>query len=131
MLGALREAEVPMGVMTGKGRRTADITLGELGWEELFRAVITGDEAVRPKPAPDGVLEVARMLGVEAGRCAYVGDSPSDIKAGRAAGMVMIAAGWHSVYRERVRELGPDVWAERPGDVVEFVLGSNGVRGRK
>lgn len=125
MLGALREAGMPMGVMTGKGRRTADITLRALGWEGLFPAVITGDEAVRAKPAPDGPLEVARMLGVEAGRCAFVGDAPADVKAGRAAGMVTIAAGWHSVYREKVRALRPDVWAERPGEVVGFIMESN------
>jgi phosphoglycolate phosphatase/pyrophosphatase PpaX len=123
MLDALVAADVPMGIMTGKGRRTADITLNALTWDMYFGAVITGDEAVRPKPAPDGPLEVARMLGVEAGRCAFVGDAPADIKAGRAAGMTMIAAGWHSVYREKVRALRPDVWAERPGEVVEFVLG--------
>jgi len=123
MLDALHEARVPMGVMTGKGRRTADITLRALGWEGLFPAVITGDEAVRAKPAPDGPLEVARMLGVEAGRCAFVGDAPADVKAGRAAGMVTIAAGWHAVYREKVRALRPDVWAERPGEVVAIVLG--------
>ena len=123
MLDALVMADVPMGIMTGKGRRTADITLGALAWDMYFGAVITGDEAVRPKPAPDGPLEVARMLGVEAGRCAFVGDAPADIKAGRAAGMRTIAAGWHSVYREKVRALRPDVWAERPGEVVEVVLG--------
>ena len=123
MLRALRDAGVPMGVMTGKGRRTADITLRALGWEAWFPAVITADEAVRAKPSPDGPLEVARMLGVEAGRCAFVGDAPADIKAGRAAGMTTIAAGWHAVYREKVRALRPDVWAERPGEVVEVVLG--------
>ena len=122
MLEAIRAAGLAMGVMTGKGRRTADITLRELGWADLFPAVITGDEAVRPKPAPDGVLEVARLLGVEPSRCAFVGDSPGDVKAGRAAGMVTIAAGWHSVYAERVRAAGPDAWAERPADVVDFVL---------
>ena len=48
--------------------------------------------------------------------------SRADVKAGRAAGMATIAAGWHSVYREKVRALRPEVWAERPGEVVEFVL---------
>jgi HAD superfamily hydrolase (TIGR01509 family) len=123
MLHAIGGAGLAMGAMTGKGRRTADITLREFGWEGLFGAVITGDEAVRPKPAPDGPVEVARLLGVEAGRCAFVGDSPADMKAGRAAGMVTIAAGWHSVYRERVRALAPDVWARYPAEVAEFVLG--------
>jgi hypothetical protein len=35
------------------------------------------------------------------------------------------------VYREKVKALGPDVWAERPAEVVEAVLGSNGVWGRE
>jgi len=123
MLDTLFVADVPMGIMTGKGRRTADTTLAAFFWRMYFGAVITGDEAARPKPAPDGLLEVARQLGVRPERCAYVGDSPSDVKAGRTAGMVTIAAGWHSVYREKVRALGPDVWAERPGEVVGVVLG--------
>lgn len=122
MLNALASADVPMGIMTGKGRRTADITLRAFFGHMYFGAVITGDEAVRPKPAPDGVLEVARQLGVEPGRCVYVGDAPADVKAGRAAGMTTIAAGWHAVYREKVRALRPDVWAERPGEVVEYVM---------
>ncbi|HEY7117454.1 MAG TPA: HAD family hydrolase [Tepidisphaeraceae bacterium] len=121
MLSALRASGLPMGVMTGKGRRTADITLRSLGWESLFKAVITGDEAVKQKPAPDGPLEVARLLGAAPGRCAYVGDSPADMKAGRAAGMTTIAAAWHPVYLDRIRALSPDHWAEHPADVVRFV----------
>jgi 2-phosphoglycolate phosphatase len=127
MLADLGGAGVPMGVMTGKGRRTADITLRLLGWRELFPAVVTGDEAERPKPAPDGPLAVARMLGVEPARCAYVGDSPGDVKAGRTAGMATIAAGWHAVYREKVRALDPDHWADHPRDVARIALGPGAI----
>src|SRR5205823_9789259 len=75
MLEALRAKRIPMAIMTGKGRDTADITLAELGWSDLFDAVITGDEAPKPKPAPDGILMAARQIGVAPADCIFVGDA--------------------------------------------------------
>jgi HAD superfamily hydrolase (TIGR01509 family) len=124
MLAALRETRLPMGIMTGKGRRTADITLRQLGWENFFQAVITGDEAVRPKPAPDALLQVAQMLRAQPSRCLWVGDSPADMKAGKAAGMTTVAAGWHSVYAKKIRALNPDYWASHPNEVLQCALGT-------
>jgi hypothetical protein len=34
--------------------------------------------------------------------------------------MLTVAAAWHAPYRERIRALNPDVWAESPQDVVEL-----------
>ncbi len=122
VLHALRDRGMPMGVMTGKGRRSADITVRAFGWEGLFGAVITGDDVVNQKPAPDGVLEVARLLNVEPTRCVFVGDSPADINAGKAAGMKTIVAGWHPVYLDQLRPLQPDRWANDPADLLKIVL---------
>jgi pyrophosphatase PpaX len=118
MLRMLRERTLPLGLMTGKGRRTADITISKLGWDGVFGSVVTGEDIENQKPAPDGVLLAARQIAVEPRRCVFVGDSPADIKAGRDAGMVTIAAGWHDVYRDRLRACKPDYWAEMPLDVV-------------
>ena len=60
MLDALSRREIPIAVMTGKGRDTADITLGKLGWTNRFACVVTGDECHTAKPAPDGPLMAAR-----------------------------------------------------------------------
>lgn len=117
LLGALRKRGIPMGVMTAKGRDTADITLRELEWANFFGSVITGDEATRTKPFPDGPLQVAKELGVAAEDCIFVGDAPADIGAGKAAGMKTVWAGWHPVYRQKVMELKPDVIAKTPADV--------------
>src|SRR5438552_3391146 len=94
MLAELRRRRVPMGVMTGKGRRSASITLQAMGWAKTFAAVVTGEDVARQKPDPAGPLEVARRLGVEPAACAFVGDSPADVGAGKAAGMITVAAGW-------------------------------------
>jgi pyrophosphatase PpaX len=108
-------------VMTGKGRRAATITLAALGWEAMFDAVVTGEDVVRQKPDPQGLLIVCERLGVPASDCVFVGDSPADIGAGKNAGMRTIVAGWHPVYLEQLRAMGFDYWAERPGDVVTLV----------
>jgi len=122
MLSALRTKRIPMGIMTGKGRDTADITLVELGWTNLFASVITGDEAPKPKPAPDGILMAAQQIGVSPADCIFVGDAPADIQAGKAAGTRTVWASWHPVYREQIEKLQPDVVANAPEDVVKLFL---------
>ena len=121
MLQTLHERGVPLGVMTGKGRRPADISLRLLGWSKYFGSVVTGEDVTRQKPAPDGVLLAAQELKVASNRCAYVGDSPVDIGAGRAAGMFTIAAAWQTFYSERLREAQPDAWAESPARLIEIL----------
>src|SRR5439155_19185592 len=101
LLAALSKAHIPMGVMTGKGREVADVSLAAFGWANLFASVITGDEIDRPKPDPQGLLLVAQQLRVDASTCVYIGDAPADIRAGKAAGMSTIWAGWHPIYAEQ------------------------------
>lgn len=117
LLDLLNSRGVPMGIMTGKGRDTADITLAELGWTNLFKSVVTGDEVTKPKPDPEGPLLVARELGIGPSECVFIGDSPADIGAGKAAGMRTIWAGWHPVYAEKIRALQPDYSAHTPSDL--------------
>jgi 2-phosphoglycolate phosphatase len=121
LLSELRRRGIPLGLMTGKGRRSAKITLTKLGWADVFGAVVTGEDVTKQKPEPDGPLLAARTLGVSPKDCAFIGDSPADIGAAQAAGMVSVAAGWHSVYVEKIRAMRPDVWAEAPADVLQLL----------
>jgi len=121
LLAELKRRGVPMGVMTGKGVRSARITLEALGLADTFGAVVTGEDVARQKPEPDGPVEAARQLAIAPAECAFVGDSPADVGAGKAAGMVTVVAGWHPVYLEEVRKLGPDVWAQQPRDVLRLI----------
>jgi beta-phosphoglucomutase-like phosphatase (HAD superfamily) len=52
---------------------------------------VSGDEVAHGKPSPDVYLAAARKLGVEAGRAAAVEDSSNGLRAGAAAGMLVIA----------------------------------------
>jgi HAD superfamily hydrolase (TIGR01549 family) len=62
MLDRLREAGFAMGIVTGKGRRSADISLQAWGLDRYFDVVITGDDVSRPKPDPEGILSAMKQL---------------------------------------------------------------------
>lgn len=121
LLQDLEKRGVPMAVMTGKGRRAAQISLRHLGWENRFSVLVTGTEILNPKPAPDGPLLAAQMLGCAPQNCVYVGDSPADLGAAQNAGMKGIVAGWHSYFLPQLREMKPQFWADEPRDVLSLL----------
>ncbi|MFI9724652.1 HAD family hydrolase [Streptomyces sp. NPDC052396] len=63
---------------------------------DLLEVVVTRQDAP-PKPAPDGLHLALRRLDVPPERAVFVGDSPTDMTAARAAGVVALGAvwGWH------------------------------------
>lgn len=90
-----RDAGVKLALMTGKGRPSAVATLRHFGLLASFAAIITGDEATRPKPDPMGVNLAMAELGADPATTAFIGDSRADIGAGQAAGVRTVLAAWH------------------------------------
>jgi len=116
LLDELAARQIPLGIMTGKGRRAAEITLQRLQWHPRFGTIITGDDALA-KPAPDGPLLAARELNVAPQNCVFVGDSPADMGAAKAAGMTAVVAGWHGFFREELERMEWDFWANTPDEL--------------
>ena len=86
LLDSLRTAHVPLAVVTNKredaGRKTVEL----LGWTERFVTIIGADTASDPKPHPAPLLHALSLLDGEPGTSAMVGDTESDMGAGRNAG---------------------------------------------
>ena len=63
---------------------------------ELLDVVITRQDT-RPKPAPDGLHAALNRMDVDPEHAVFVGDSPTDMTAARAAGVLALGAvwGWH------------------------------------
>lgn len=76
---------------TSSERKLVNIVLKRFDIEEVFDAVTCGDEVEQGKPAPDIFLKTAEKLGVSPGEAVVIEDSFNGIKAGKAAGMVVIA----------------------------------------
>jgi beta-phosphoglucomutase family hydrolase len=79
--------KIPMAVATGGTRHIIDKVLRHLGIRDLFHAVVTSEDVVNQKPAPDIFLEAARRIGVPPEMCRGYEDTDLGMQAIRAAGM--------------------------------------------
>jgi N-acetyl-D-muramate 6-phosphate phosphatase len=94
MLNDLDRRGLPWAIVTNKATRFAQPTVEALGLWPRAGALVAGDTTAFTKPHPEPLLEAARRLRQLPQHCVYVGDDPRDVQAGRAAGMVTLAAAW-------------------------------------
>jgi pyrophosphatase PpaX len=94
-----------LGIVTAKRRETVQLAFDRLpGLEDNFAVVITSDDTERHKPAPDPILAAIDRLRAAPAGTAYVGDSPYDIRAAKAAGVFAVAVGWGGIHADDVLE---------------------------
>lgn len=94
LLRTLAAAGVKIGVATSTERQFMNLKLRPIrdcGLEPLLQAVVTADDVLLQKPAPEPLTECARRLDATACRCLYCGDMRVDMRAGKAAGMITAA----------------------------------------
>ena len=84
--------------------------------------MVSGDRLPQRKPHPAPLLLGAEEIGIDAGRCVYVGDARRDIDAGRAAGMATIAAAYGYIRAaDDPAKWGASTVIRRPGDLLGAV----------
>jgi pyrophosphatase PpaX len=113
VLVRLKDEGRRLGIVTAKRRATVELAFNVLPLEHLFDTVVGGDETARHKPDPEPLLLAASRLDVSPKECAYVGDSPFDIRAAKTADMYAIAVTWGGIH-DRAR-----LEAEEPDAIVE------------
>jgi len=67
-----------------------DATLAGIGLADEFGTTVAAGEVPHAKPAPDLYLKAAANLGVDPKLCVAVEDTPSGVRAAKAAGMYAI-----------------------------------------
>ena len=87
-------AGLKWGVVTNKAERFSLPLTRSMPLFVTAQTIVSGDTTPYAKPHPAPLLEAARQLGVAPERCLYVGDDERDIVAGRAAGMLTVAAAY-------------------------------------
>jgi phosphoglycolate phosphatase/pyrophosphatase PpaX len=117
------EAGVSLGVITGKSRATALVTLDQLGLLGYFPVIYAGDDVERQKPAPDALILALADLGASPGdRIVMIGDSAADVLAGREAGARTIAVRWGSPDYDELEASEPDVIVASVSELSSLLL---------
>ena len=91
LLVLLREANVPLAIVTGAQRVDVDFVLSRRGVRGEFSVLVTEEDVSRGKPDPEGFLRAATLLGTSPSACLVFEDSLFGLRAARAAGMQTIA----------------------------------------
>jgi pyrophosphatase PpaX len=99
VLPRLRAEGRRLGIVTAKRRATVQLAFDRLpGLEANFEVVIGAEDTERHKPEPDPILEALVRMNASTGEAAYVGDSPFDVRAAKAAGVHAVAVAWGGLH---------------------------------
>jgi pyrophosphatase PpaX len=120
LLVRLQEEGRRLGIVTAKRRITVQLAFDVLPWlEGHFEVVVGAEDTRRHKPDPEPLLFALEQLGAEPREAAYVGDSPFDVAAAKAAGCFAIAVTWGGIHDDaRLAEEQPDVIVHDPEELL-------------
>lgn len=90
LLAWLDEQHIPMAVASSSQMQAIQRHLDNWGLGHYFKAIVSGDQTPRSKPAPDIFLLAAERLGTEPARTLVLEDSYNGVRAGAAGGFVTV-----------------------------------------
>lgn len=118
----IRDRGLRLGIVTSKRREKTLRGLEACGYPlDWFATVVTASDLAAHKPDPAPVRMALEEMGEGTERTLFAGDSIHDLRAGRAAGVRTAAALWGPYDRERLAPGEPDLWLERPADLLAAV----------
>jgi pyrophosphatase PpaX len=123
-LSRLRSAKIRVAVVTSKRRVSVEMALKNFpDLRNVVDRFVTMEDTKEHKPHPEPLLRGLELLGgVPKEEAAYVGDSPFDVEAARAAGLTSVAVSWGAFSEDRLREAHPDHLVPDIGSAVDVLL---------
>ena len=123
VLPVLRAEGRRLGIVTAKRHQTAALALDRFPrLAAQFDVVVGHEDTERHKPDPDPVLHALERLDAAPAESAYVGDSPFDILAAKAAGAFAVGVGWGGIHSDgRLLDEGPDAFVRAPHELLDVL----------
>ena len=101
---------------TTKGTPTTKVILEKFGLIKYFNHV-QGTDGFPAKPEPNVILKSLEIFGVSPEDCLMVGDAPSDMEAGRRAGVQTCAVRYGYGDLQVMAGFKPDYWIDHPSEL--------------
>jgi pyrophosphatase PpaX len=123
-LARLRASGLRVAVVTSKRRFYVTMALETFsGLGEVVDRFVTMEDTTEHKPHPAPLLKGLEFLGnVPPEEAAYVGDSPFDVAAAKAAGITSVAVSWGAFSEDTLRSAEPDHLVEDIDSAVDVLL---------
>jgi pyrophosphatase PpaX len=118
LLEQLRAEGRRLGVVTAKRHATVALAAHALPFLDSLDVVVGWDDTERHKPHPDPILVALERLDAAPSEAAYIGDSPFDLAAARAANVFAVAVTWGRIHsRELLAAEEPDALVDTPEEL--------------
>ena len=120
LLPGLKAEGRKLGIVTAKRHRTVGLALDRFpALADAFDVVVGFEDTSRHKPEPEPVLFAMEKLAGTREETVYIGDSPFDIGAAKAAGVFSVAVGWGGIHPdERLLDEEPDAFVRTPQELL-------------
>lgn len=96
-------------------------SLAKTYFGELIPVAIGETQEIRRKPAPDSIFKAIQELGSDLESTILVGDSETDVRTAKNAGIPCIAVTWGFRCREVLREEGADYLIDTPRELLTLI----------
>ncbi len=108
-LARLRDAGVKVAVVTSKRRPAVEMALESFpALRHATDTFVTMEDTTEHKPNPEPLWKGLELLGdIPREEAAYIGDSPHDVAAAKAAGLRSVGVSWGAFSEEALRAAGP------------------------
>jgi HAD superfamily hydrolase (TIGR01509 family) len=117
-LQALRTMKLVTAIVSRRRQRVIQAELDKFHLRPYIDTVVGREDVAQMKPAPNALTLAAERLTVPIDQCLMVGDSPNDIKAGKAAGAKTAAVLTGPYAAETIVAEQPDVILNTIADLV-------------
>jgi pyrophosphatase PpaX len=117
VLASLVAKPVKLALLTNSGRRASSKLLERSSLSGFFAFVLTRDDVDAMKPRPEGLSQAVTKFGLPKERVVYVGDSPYDIMAAKAAGLKVVSVATGNYRADRLRMEGADYVVDSLADL--------------
>jgi len=121
LLNGLTMNNTKMAILSNKPDDFTKIMAGKLLGLWTFDVVAGQKPSIPGKPDPQAALEIAGQLGVNPGRCFFLGDTNVDMITASAAGMFPVGVLWGFRGREELLASGAKLLLNKPPDLLEYI----------
>jgi phosphoglycolate phosphatase len=118
LLDGLKQHNLRMAVLSNKPDDSTKEMVAELLSKWRFDPVVGARFSVPKKPAPTGALEISRYLDLPPEEFLYLGDTGTDMKTARAAGMFAVGVLWGFRTADELATSGAEVLIKHPAEAL-------------
>lgn len=121
LLKALKDKGIKTTILSNKPHATALKVSEALFGDSLIDICYGARDGVALKPDPEGVFQIIDELGLKKEECIYIGDTSTDMKTGKSAGLYTVGVLWGFRKRDELEENGADVIISHPSELLKVI----------